>query len=192
MSRFARHSKHRITSLGSRGGAFSLVAIALLLVAAFVGCASKRDLVVAKVRGRGTQRVYPVTVDQAWRISKAILTLEPTEKIEEHRSEGYMVTSDEISALTPSTYMGVFIEPEGTREAKVTFVTRRRTPTQGYAALSEGSFHRKFAELLKLIAAVGTLPSEAQADAGLAPTDDAGRPLDMAIPGADGGSDGGS
>src|SRR6185295_19035492 len=114
------------------------LAAMVVLAAVFFGCATKRDLVGAKLKGRGTQRTYPVTVDQAWVISKTILELQPTEKIEEHRAEGYMLTSDEISALTPSTYMGVFIEPDGARETKVTFVTRRRTPTQAYAALSEG------------------------------------------------------
>jgi len=123
-----------------------------LLLAA---CATRRDVVVSKIKGRGTERVYPVTVDQAWTISKAILHLEPTEAIEEHRADGYMLTNDSSSSVAPSTYMGVFIEkdPAG---AKVTFVTRRRTPTQAYASLTEGTFHRKFAELLALIAAVGT------------------------------------
>jgi hypothetical protein len=170
--------------------AVRVIVVTLTLVAvAFVGCATKRDLVSAKMKGRGTQRSYPVTVDQAWIISRTILELEPTEKVEEHRAEGYMVTSDEISALTPSTYMGVFIEPDGARETKVTFVTRRRTPTQAYAALSEGSFHRKFAELLKLVAAIGPLPSDAPADAGVS-TD--ASPSDVAPTPADAGVEGGS
>jgi hypothetical protein len=141
------------------------IAIVLALLS-FAGCATKRDVVIAKVRGRGTERVYPVTVDQAWLISKAILSLEPTEKIDEHKSEGYMLTSDDSSALTPSTYMGVFIERDGPVSAKVTFVTRRRTPTQSFASLTEGTFHRKFAELVELIASVGPLPREERLDAG--------------------------
>src|SRR2546430_2555802 len=117
------------------GPSMRAVAMALLLVFAWAGCAKKHDLVVWKLRGRGTERVYALTADQAWSISKAILKLEPTEAIEEHRSEGYMLTSDDSSALVPSTYMGVFIAAEGPRAAKVTFVTRRRTPTQAYAGL---------------------------------------------------------
>ena len=133
---------------------FVLAAIVALLLA---GCATKRDVVVSKLRGRGTARVYPVTADQAWAISKTILRLEPTEAIEEHRSEGYMLTNDTSASLAPSTYMGVFVEAEGTSAAKVTFVTKRRTPTQGYATLTEGAFHRKFGELLGLMAAVGAV-----------------------------------
>jgi hypothetical protein len=146
-------------------------AVFLVLALASTGCAKKHDLVVYKLRGRGTQRVYAVTADQAWNISKAILKLEPTEAIEEHRSDGYMLTSDDSSALTASTYMGVFIEPEGRAATKVTFVTRRRTPTQAWAGLSEEGFHRKFHELVSLIAAVGPLPTDNEADAGDAPPD---------------------
>jgi hypothetical protein len=150
---------------------------------AIAACATRRDVVVAKGKGRGTERVYPVTVDQAWAISKTILTLEPTEKIEEHRDEGYMLTSDVITALTPGTYIGVFVEPAAAGETKVTFLARRRTPTGSYPTLTDTNFHRKFAELVKLVATVGPLPSTA----------DGGSPTSEAAPTAtDGGADGGS
>jgi len=144
--------------VAAKMGAFRAMACVFALFA-LAGCATRRDVVVSKLRGRGTQRVYPVTVDQAWIISETILRLEPTESVDEHRSEGYMLTSDSSSSFTPSTYMGVFVEADGPAATKVTFVTRRRTPTQAYAGLSEGGFHRKFAELLGLIAAVGPLAS---------------------------------
>jgi hypothetical protein len=173
--------------MSTRRLVFLTAVVAALFVVPFAGCSTRRDVVVYKLRGRGTQRVYPVTVDQAWIISKTILVLEPTEKIEEHRQEGYMLTSDDSSSLVPTTYMGVFIEPEGPAQAKVTFVTRRRTPTQAYASLTEGAFHRKFAELVKLVAAVGPLPAEGPADAGPESADaaDAGSA-------PEGGPDGGS
>jgi hypothetical protein len=140
--------------------------IAALLVLTMAGCATRRDVVASKLRGRGTHRVYAVTVDQAWNISKAILKLEPLDKIEEHRSEGYMLTSDEPASLSPSTYMGVFVEPDGSSSTKVTFVTRRRTPMQGYPALTENLFHLKFGELVALIEAVGPLRKNLGADGG--------------------------
>jgi hypothetical protein len=169
-----------------------VILVALVLVSLF-GCATKRDVVVSKLRGRGTERVYPITADQAWSISKTILRLEPTEAIEEHRSEGYMLTNDTISSLAPSTFMGVFVEPAGANAAKVTFVTRRRTPTQSYAALTEGAFHRKFAELLGLMAAVGPVGSRPDGGA----PDRACACPSPANPGTpaiapDGGTDGGS
>jgi hypothetical protein len=180
-------SKRTTAAASRRHALFAVFVVGALLFAAFTGCATRQSVVVAKGRGRGTQRNYPVTVDQAWMIAKAVLELEPTEKVEEHRPEGYMVTTDIVSSLTPGTYIGVFVEPDGA-EAKVTIVTRRRTPTQAYASLSEGSFHRKFAELVKLIAAVGPLPAETPVDAGGPPIDAA--PASSATDG--GGVDGGS
>jgi hypothetical protein len=169
------------------------VILVALVLASLFGCATKRDVVVSKLRGRGAGHVYPVTTDQAWSISKAILRLEPTDSIEEHRSEGYMLTNDTITALVPSTFMGVFIEPAGANAAKVTFVTRRRTPTQAYAALTEGGFHRKFAELLGLVAAVGPMVSGPDGGASERPSA-CPTSLDSGTPGIapDGGTDGAS
>ena len=125
-----------------------------LLVLFLSACATKRDVVVSKIKGRGAEHVYPVTIDQAWTISKTILELEPSEGIEEHRADGYMLANDSNSSVAPTTYMGVFIERD-VAGAKVTFVTRRRTPMQSYASLTGEGFHRKFVELLALVAAVG-------------------------------------
>ena len=136
-------------------GFFPRAGIAACVFFTFVGCANQKDVVISKLGGKGTDRIYPITVDQAWAISKTILKLEPTEKIQEHRAEGYMLTGSDTGSLSPGTYMGVFVESQGPAAAKVTFVTRRRTPMQAYAALTEGAFHRKFGELLELVAAVG-------------------------------------
>src|SRR5438132_13510542 len=103
--------------------AIRIVGVAAVALLCAAGCARKRDLVAWKLRGRGTERVYAVTLDQAWKISKTVLELEPTEAIEEHRADGYMLTSDDSSALTPSTYMGVFLAAEGSTATRVTFVT---------------------------------------------------------------------
>jgi hypothetical protein len=150
-------------------------------------CATRQDIVVAKLRGRANGRVYPVTFDQAWAISKAIFKLEPTEALEEHRDEGYILTSQDASGLSAGTYMGVFVEA-GDRpgESKVTFIARRRTPTQAYAALNEGLFHKKFAALIELVGTVGPLsvPGE-RPDAGALP--DAGS-SSAAAPVPDGGA----
>ena len=141
-------------------------ALVLLALAALAACATRRDVVASKLKGQGTQRVYAVTVDQAWTISKAILRFEPLGPIEEHRSEGYMLTSDDPSSLAPATYIGVFVEPDGSASAKVTVVNKRRTPTQAYASLSEGAFHRKFSELLGVIEAVGPIRGQKESSTG--------------------------
>jgi hypothetical protein len=160
------------------------VAFVVLAAAATLAwaCATKQDIVITKLRGRTNGRVYPVTFDQAWAISKAIFKLEPTEALEEHKADGYILTSQDASGLSPGTYMGVFIEP-GDRpgESKVTFIARRRTPTQAYSALSEPLFHKKFAALIELMGTVGSLPAPGEsADGGV--TLDAGLLPDVALP----------
>jgi hypothetical protein len=147
---------------------FTRSSVAAWILVCAVGCANKQDVVISKLHGRGTERVYPLTVDQAWTISKTILQLEPTDPIEEHRSEGYMLTSSDTGSLSPGTYMGVFVERQGPAAAKVTFVTRRRTPTQAHAALGEGAFHEKFSKLLTLVVGVGPVCESGGVDGGFA------------------------
>ncbi|HEX9294884.1 MAG TPA: hypothetical protein VF881_03595 [Polyangiaceae bacterium] len=141
------------------------ISICLLCLSASA-CANRQDVLVSKRQGHGAARVYPVTVDQAWSISKTILHLEATDAIEEHRPEGYLLTSQDMGPLSAGTYIGIFVEAEGARASKVTFVARRRTPTQAYAAITPDQFHKKFAELLDLVASVGALAAPRDADAG--------------------------
>jgi len=149
-------------------------------------CANRQDVLASKLQGRGTARVYPVSVDQAWNIGKTILRLEPTDTIEEHRPEGYLLTSQDMGPLSAGTYIGIFVEPEGPRASKVTFVARRRTPTQAYAALTGDDFHKKFAELLALVTAVGPLPASEPKDHALGvPTDAQAPPTTLAAEGGE-------
>jgi hypothetical protein len=141
--------------------------IAVLVLA----CANKQDVLVTKLRGQATGHDYPVTIDQAWNISKTIFRLEPTDAIEEYRKDGYMLTSQDVGGLSSGTYLGAFIErADRAGETRVTFIARRKSPTQAYPALTEAAFHRKFAELVSLINAIGTPAS----------TSDAGPPSDAA------------
>ena len=147
-----------------------------------LACATKQDVLIAKLRGRADGRIYSVTFDQAWSISETIFRLEPTDAIEEHRSDGYILTSQNAGGLSAGTYMGVFIEPaERAGESKVTFIARRKTPTQAYPALNDATFHKKFAELVGLIRAIGPLSTPgATLDAG--PPPDGAAPHDAALP----------
>lgn len=140
------------------------------LVVLALSCATRQDVVVSKLRGRGTPHVYSVTPDQAWAISKTILSFEHTETVDEHRQDGYMLTSEDTGSLSPGTYMGVFVEPDGARSAKVTFIARRRSALQAYSALDDNTFHKRFADLLGLIATVGPLPAAPPSPEGGGPT----------------------
>src|SRR5262245_7323145 len=89
-----------------------------------------------KDRGAGTEKVYPVSSDQAWKIAQTILQMAGTDAVQEHRSEGYMLTSADVSPLSPGTYMGVWVEPTGPGMTKVTFVRKRKVATQAITTLT--------------------------------------------------------
>jgi hypothetical protein len=127
---------------------------ALAIAGLTVACSSRQDVLASKLRGRGTARTYAVAPAQAWTISRTLLKLEGTGRVEEHRDEGYLITAQDAEGLNAGTYLGIFVEPEAAGATRVTVVTRRRSPVQAYPALSESGFHRKFAELVAMAIAV--------------------------------------
>ena len=100
---------------------------------------------------------YPVTYDQAWDISRAIFRWNGCEAIEEHRSEGYMLTSTGLSAMSWGTLMGAWLKPAGDG-TEVTVVTKRKFKADLVNELSEDSFHTSFAEAMKIVKAGKKLP----------------------------------
>jgi hypothetical protein len=68
------------------------------------GCASLNDVVRAKESGtEGITKTYPVSAEQAWDIAKAVLHGEGSDAIEEHKNEGYMLTSSGINFYSYDT-----------------------------------------------------------------------------------------
>jgi len=116
----------------------------LLIGICLTGCATLHDVVQSKERGEGTSRVYPVNADQAWEIAKTVFRWERTETVEEHRSEGYMLTSSEESLISWGAMIGVWIEPVNNDSTRVTFVVRRKNPTELFISVTEAMFHDDF------------------------------------------------
>ena len=138
----------------NRGRAVLLL-LALAALVALGSCANRQDVLRTKLQGKGVAHTYEVTFDQAWSIASTIFRLEPTEPIEDHRSEGYMLTSQNPGPMSSGAYLGVFFEPAGEKGTRVTFIVRRQSATQAYPFLNEAAFHHKFEELVHLMAAVG-------------------------------------
>ncbi len=116
----------------------------LLMGICITGCATMRDVVQSKERGEGMSKVYPVNADQAWEIAKAVFRWERTEALEEHRSEGYMLTSTEASPLSWGTIIGVWIEPVNNDHTRVTVVVKRKNPAEVSTPVTEAIFHDDF------------------------------------------------
>jgi len=122
----------------------------------FAGCQTLGDVV--KAKGEGTSKVYHITADQAWTIAMTVFRWEGTDAIEEHRAEGYMLTSTSPGIGTYGTVMGAWIDPITESQTQVTVVTKRRVVTNIITSLTEGMFHRRFAQAVEIVKAGKPLP----------------------------------
>lgn len=133
--------------------------VVLVLFTSVAGCATLADVVQRK--DEGTVKIYPVTADQAWAIAKAVFRREGSDAIEEHRDEGYMLTSSGMNLITFGTVMGAWVEPISDQQTKVTVVTKRRVQTNIFTTLTETTFHRRFAQAVEILKAGKLLPPAA-------------------------------
>ncbi len=69
------------------------------------GCSSMATVLQSKAEGGGTSLSYPISSEQAYDICMAIFRWEGSDAIEEHKSQGYMLTS------WTRTVAGAFVEP---------------------------------------------------------------------------------
>ena len=119
------------------------------------------DVVQHKEDGsEGTTKVYAVTDDQAWEISKKVFRWEGADAIEEHRSEGYMLTSSGMNLVSWGAVMGAWIEPVDKENTKVTVVTKRRISINIATTLTEGTYHKTFAKAVEIFKKGQPLPIE--------------------------------
>ena len=77
------------------------------------------DVAKAKEEGKGTSQIYPVSADQAWEIAMTVFRWEGADAIEQHRSDGYMLTSSGMNLVSSGTVMGAWIEPVDRKSTKV-------------------------------------------------------------------------
>lgn len=127
-----------------------------LMFLALTGCQTLGDVV--KAKQEGTSKVYPVTADQAWTITMAVFRWEGADAIEEHRAEGYMLTSTSPGLATYGTVMGAWIDPITSTKTQVTVVTKRRVITNIITSLTETTFHRRFAQAVEIVQTGKPLP----------------------------------
>ncbi len=142
-------------------GGLGLVAVLglMVLVVLLTGCATMNDVVAVKEAGtEGTTKVYPVTADQAWNISKTVFRWEGSDAIEEHRDKGYMLTSSGMNLVSWGAVMGAWIEPIDKENTKVTVVTKRRVTINIATTLTEGTYHRRFAQAVEIVKKGRPLP----------------------------------
>lgn len=135
--------------------------LSMVLAVAFsmAGCATLNDVMRVKSEGGGTSQTYAVAPDQAWDIARTVFRWEGTDAIEEHRVEGYMLTSSGTNGLSYGTVMGAWIERRADQQTNVTVVTKRRVQTDLFTTLTEGTFHRRFAQAVEIMRSGKPLPT---------------------------------
>ena len=138
---------------------FALVTASLVGLIFFAGCATANDVIRVKEAGsEGTTKVYPVTLDQAWDIARTVFRWEGADAIEEHKAEGYMLTSSGPNLLSWGTVMGAWVERVDDGKTKVTVVTKRRISVNAVTTLTESTFQKRFAQAVDILKQGQPLP----------------------------------
>ncbi len=140
-----------------RRGGLTLVGLFLVLLALLAGCATMSD--VMRSKDDGTAQVYPVDAEQAWEISRTVFRWEGADAIEEHKADGYMLTSTGMNWVSYGAVMGAWIDAVDKNNTKVTVVTKRRIATNLATTLTEATFHKRFAQAVEIIKKGQRLPS---------------------------------
>lgn len=136
--------------------ALAALFILLLTVGA---CTTLADVMKAKADGEGTSQIYPVDKDQAFEIAMTVFHWEGSDAIEEHRSQGYMLTTTSYGySMSAGTNMGAWIESQEPGQTKVTVITMRRYQLDLITGLTETTFHRRFGQAVEIIKAGKPLP----------------------------------
>ncbi len=127
------------------------------------GCASTQELASELIKARnsgkeGVAKVYPVSEDQAWDITKTIFRWEKTDEIEEHRNENYVIASTGIKTAAFGSVMGVWIEPVNSDHTTITVLTRQRVEGGTLTRLTVPEFFNRFDQGVKIIKSGKKLP----------------------------------
>jgi hypothetical protein len=133
------------------------------MVIIFSGCASTHDVVSDKKESSGgISKVYPVNADQAWEIGKVVFRWEGRHVTEEHKDQGYMLSSSGVGLVAWGTVIGAWFEPVDAENTRVTIIIKRRiTATPPASMLKEDSFHHLFAEAVEIVEKGEPLPLKA-------------------------------
>jgi hypothetical protein len=126
---------------------------------AMSGCATMNDVISSKEEG--TAKTYAVSQDKGWDIAMKVLRWEGAESIEEHRSEGYMLTTIGANLISSGSVVGIWVEPAGKGKVKVTAVTKRKMQTNLATGLTETTFHERYQQAVDIVKSGKTLPREA-------------------------------
>ncbi len=136
-----------------------IATVFIMALISVTGCASLNDVVRAKEAGtEGVTKTYYVMPDQAWEIAKTVFRWEGSDAIEEHKNEGYMLTSSGLNGYSYGAVMGAWIKPINKDSTEVTVITKRRIQTDIFTTLTEETYHKRFAQAVEITKGGNPLP----------------------------------
>lgn len=136
-----------------------IATVFIMALISVTGCASLNDVVRAKEAGtEGVTKTYYVMPDQAWEIAKTVFRWEGSDAIEEHKNEGYMLTSSGLNGYSYGAVMGAWIKPINKGSTEVTVITKRRIQTDIFTTLTEETYHKRFAQAVEITKGGNPLP----------------------------------
>jgi hypothetical protein len=137
--------------------------ITLSVIFLVSACASMRELTDEVIKARntgkeGVTKVYPVTKNQAWDITKTVLCWEKTDEIEEHKDENYVIAGTGMKMAVFGSVMGVWIESVDSGHTMITVLTRRRVRNDTFTRLTAFKFYERFDQGVKIVKSGKKLP----------------------------------
>lgn len=140
----------------------TLVAVMLSIVLFMGGCASMGELtdevIKAKNSGKeGFTRVYPVTENQAWDLTRTVFRREKADEIEANEREQYVIAATGMKMVVFGSVMGVWFQPVDSEHTLFTVLTRRRAG-ENFPRLTATRFYEKLDEAVNTLQTGKTPP----------------------------------
>ncbi len=132
--------------------------LSLLLIILLSSCQTLNTVIKEKNQNKGTTKIYDIKLDDAWNVAKYAFRWGGADAIEEHRDQGYMLTSSGNNFVSSGAVMGAWIEPAGNDRVAVTVITKRRVAIDLFTTLTESKWHKFFEEGRRLTAQGEPLP----------------------------------
>jgi hypothetical protein len=156
-------AREEISAKPGRGDSMKKMWLAVLVVcAAICGCADSHktydSVLLAGKSGEGVAREYPVPVNEACAVARAVFRWEQVDSVDENCPENYMIASSGMKMAACGTVMGVWLKPVGHGKTGVTVVARNRGNCYPFTHLTPNEFFKRFEQGLDIIGSGKPLP----------------------------------
>ncbi len=129
-----------------------------IIISSLFSCSTLNTVLNEKDQGKGTRIVYNIQFEDAWRVSKSSFRWAGSDAIEEHKKDGYMLTSKGKDMITSGSVMGAWIDSISSDEMAVTVISKRRNSLDLFTGMTEKKYHKYFKTGMEILNNGGELP----------------------------------